>query len=79
MREVVLHPLNEEFGMAISDDSYRMEIEEPVENCIFHKWVTRKYPHPENNEFMQNQELGMIEMPDGVIKYFRPEQIIFKK
>lgn len=78
-RKVIIIPFEEDLRLKMLDIEYKMEIEHPIENCIFHKWVTKQFTHPENNEFMQNNEFGLVEMPDGKMKYFRPEQIVFKK
>lgn len=77
-RIVTINPLEEDFKLKIFDSKHKMEIEEPVENCIFHKWTTKKFTNPENEKFMQSYDFGLIEMPNGEMKYFKPEQIVFK-
>lgn len=76
-RIVTINPCPEDFGMALVDPNHKMEIENPIEDCIFHKWTTKRFTHLENGEFIL--DLGLVEMPNGEMKYFKTDQIVLKK
>ena len=73
-KKVKLSPRQDEFGMSLSDENYKFSVEEGTEG-ILHKWTTKLHPHPANNDVLQEQDFGLVEMPDGSMQYFRPEQI----
>jgi hypothetical protein len=78
-RIVTINPCPEDFGIALVDPNHKMKIESPIEDCIFHKWTTKRFTHPENEQSVQDYDFGLVELPDGKIEYFKPEQIVFKK
>lgn len=46
----------------------------------FHKWTTKKHHCPEAQEddnVFNEVDYGLIEMSDGSMEYFRPDQIVF--
>lgn len=76
MRKVTVSPMAEEVAMQMINPNH--QIQPITENCIFHKWTTKLHEHPANNEYMQEQDFALVEMPDGSVQYFRPEQIAFQ-
>jgi len=78
MRKITVSPMDDEFAMQMLDQNYKMSVPEITNNCIFHKWTTKLHEHPANDEYLQEQDYALVEMPDGKMQYFRPEQISFQ-
>lgn len=78
MRKVTVSAMADDIAMQLVDRGHRLSIPVQTENCIFHKWTTKLHPHPENNEVLQEMDYALVEFPDGVMYYVRPEQVVFQ-
>ena len=78
MRKVTISALPEDIAMQLINENHILRIAAITENCLFHKWTTKLHDHPANNEYLQDQDYGLVEFPDGNMHYVRPEQIQFQ-
>ena len=67
-RPVTINPLAEEI--------YGKNPKQP-EKGYFHKWTTKKHQSPKNYDVFEDVDFGLIEMTDGQMRYYRPDQIVF--
>ena len=78
MRRVTVSAMADDIAMQMMDENHQLQIPALTENCIFHKWTTKLHEHPANNDFMQEQDYALVEFPDGLTRYVRPEQLRFQ-
>lgn len=78
MRKVTITALQEDIAMQLINANHILQIPAITENCLFHKWTTKLHDHPGNNEYLQEEDYGLVEFPDGNMHYVKPEQIQFQ-
>jgi hypothetical protein len=78
MRKITVRAMPEDIAMQMMNKNHKLSVPAETENCIFHKWTTKLHTNPENDEYMQEFDFALVEFPDGIMHYVRPEQIQFQ-